>query len=317
MDDFLVLGGTGFLGTVVCEKLEEYTGCAEGRILVPSRHPSRAGHILTLPTVEVVRGNLYDDTQLGRLIRGCRAVVNLVGILHGREADFQRVHVQLPARLARLCAQHGVRRLVHVSALDAQGDAPSMYLRSKAAGEAALESSPLDLVMLRPSVMFGEHDQFMNRFAALQRLFPVIPLAGASARFQPVWVDDVAQAVVRALDLPRPPQRVECVGPTVYTLRELVRLAGRWAGHARPIIPLPGPLSRLQAWMLELMPGTPVMSRDNLDSMKVPSVASGRLPALQDLGITPRTLEGVMPSILARRHGPARFQPWRALARRY
>jgi NADH dehydrogenase len=144
-----------------------------------------------------------------------------------------------------------------------------------------------------------------------------MPLASTSARFQPVWVDDVAQAVVRALDLPRAPQLVECVGPTVYTLRELVRLAGRWAGHARPIIPLPGPLGRLQAWMLELMPGTPVMSRDNVDSMKVASVASGSLPTLQDLGITPRTLESVMPAALARRHGPSRFQPWRALARRY
>jgi uncharacterized protein YbjT (DUF2867 family) len=317
MDDFLVLGGTGFLGTVVCEKLEEYTGCGEGRILVPSRHPSRAGHILTLPTVEVVHGDLYDDTQLGRLVRGRQGVVNLVGILHGREADFQRAHADLPARLARLCAQHGVRKLVHVSALGARADAPAMYLRSKAAGEAALKASPVDLVILRPSVLFGEYDQFMNRFASLQRLFPVMPLASTSARFQPVWVDDVAQAVVRALDLPRAPQLVECVGPTVYTLRELVRLAGRWAGHVRPIIPLPGPLGRVQAWMLELMPGTPVMSRDNVDSMKVASVASGSLPTLQDLGITPRTLESVMPAALARRHGPSRFQPWRALARRY
>jgi NADH dehydrogenase len=317
MDDFLVLGGTGFLGTAVCEKLEEYTGCADGRILVPSRHPARAGQLLTLPTVEVVRADLYDDAQLDRLVRGRHAVVNLVGILHGREADFQSVHAHLPARLARLCTLHGVRRLVHVSALGAQSDAPSMYLRSKAAGEAALKASPLDLVILRPSVMFGDGDRFMNRFASLQRIFPVMPLASASAKFQPVWVDDVALAVVRALDLPRPPQQVECVGPTVYTLRDLVRLAGHWAGHARPIIPLPEVLGRLQAGLLGLLPGTPLMSVDNLDSMKWPSVASGRLPTLQELGITPRTLESVMPAVLARRHGTARFQPWRALARRY
>ena len=317
MDDFLVLGGTGFLGTVVCEKLEEYTGCGEGRIVVPSRRPARAGDILTLPTADVVGCNVYDDAQLGRLVRGRQGVVNLVGILHGREADFQRVHAELPARLARLCAAHGVRRLVHVSALGAQADAPSMYLRSKAAGEAALKDSPLDIVILRPSVMFGEGDHFMNRFAALQRLFPVMPLAGASSRLQPVWVDDVAEAVVRALDLPRPPQVIECTGPTVYALRELVQLAGQWSGHARPVVSLPAWLGRLQAGMLELLPGTPMMSRDNLDSMKVPSVASRRLPTLQELDITPRTLESVMPPILARRHGLARLDPWRALARRY
>ena len=317
MDDFLDLGGSGFLGTVVCEKLEEYTGCAEGRILVPSRRPSRAGHLLTLPTAEVVRCDLYDDAQLHRLVHGRQGVINLVGMLHGGETDFQRVHAELPARLARACAEHGVQRVVHVSALGADANAPSRYLRSKAAGEAALKAMPLDLVILRPSVMFGEHDKFMNRFAALQSLFPMMPLASAEAQFQPVWVDDVASAVVRALDMPRPPQVVECVGPTTYTLQALVRLAGRWSDHRRPVVPLPGPLGRLQALILEIMPGTPLMSRDNLDSMKVPSVASGKLPTLHELGITPRALESVMPSILSRRHGSARLNPWRALARRH
>jgi NADH dehydrogenase len=164
-------------------------------------------------------------------------------------------------------------------------------------------------------VVFGERDRLMNRFAGLQKIFAVVPLGGADAKFQPVWVDDVAAAIVRALDLAGG-ETIECVGPSVYTLRQLVELAGRWSGHPRPVLALPAPLARLQAMLLELLPGAPLMSRDNLASMKVPSVASGRLPTLESFGITPRALESVMPELLGWRAGPARLDPWRALARR-
>jgi len=280
-------------------------------------HIGRAGDLITLPTLDACSADLLDDAQLQRLVHGRDAVINLVAILHGSPSEFERINVDLPRRLAHACLAAGVRRLVHVSALNASPSAPSRYLRSKAAGELALRQPGIDGTVLRPSVIFGEHDRFMNRFAALQRVFPVMPLACAHARFQPVWVDDVAEAIVRALDArPGSVPTIECVGPEVHTLQQLVRFAGQWSGHARPVIALPSALGRLQALLLEAMPGEPLMSRDNIDSMKLPSVASGEAPTLELLGITPRSLDSVMPDLLGHRDGPYRLLPWRAIASR-
>lgn len=312
MSSVLVLGGTGFVGRSVCEALVERARGGEGRITVPSRHPQRAKAIQLLPTVEVVNADVHDEAQLARLVQGRDAVINLVAILHGGEAAFQRVHVDLPRKLAHACHAAGVRRVVHVSSLGAAPGAPSRYQRSKAAGETALRCAGLDLTVLRPSVIFGAEDRFLNLFAALQAVFPLMPLAGADARFQPVWVNDVARAIARALDTHASIGRTcECTGPRVYTLAELVRLAGRWSGHERTVIPLPAALGRLQATLMEWLPGEPLMSRDNLDSMRLPNVASGTLPGLESLGIQPTALEGVMPEWLAHGGGPARLNAWR------
>ncbi len=296
----LVLGGTGFVGRTLCEKLVERAHGGHGRITVPSRRPHRARSLLILPTVELVAADVHDEAQLARLVAGHDAVVNLVATLHGTEAAFQRTHVELPRKLARVCNAAGVMRVVHVSALGVSTTAPSRYLRSKAAGEAVLQGAGLALTVLRPSVMFGAQDQFLNLFASLQALFPVMPLACADARFQPVWVNDVAQAIVHALDQQSAIGSLyECAGPQVYTLAELVRLAGRWSGHERAIIPLPAALGRLQATLMGCLPGEPLMSRDNLDSMRVPNVATGNIPGLDALGIQPTALQTVMPDWLA------------------
>ena len=316
MAHILILGGSGFVGASLCERLVERER-GGGRIVVPSRHPARARHIRPLPTVELVAADLYDDAQLARLVNGSDAVVNLVAQLHGSEAAFQRTHVELPRRLGEACRAAGVRRVVHVSALGASASAPSRYLRSKAAGEAALQAAGLDLTLLRPSVIYGERDRFLNLFATLQKVFPLLPLAGAAARFQPVWVEDVASAIVRCLDDPTTiGQTIECTGPRELTLRELVQRAGRWSGHPRPVFGLPASLATLQALMLEALPGEPLMSRDNLASMQVANVASGSLPGLERLGIGAADIDSVAPTWLDPRRGIARLETWRARARR-
>jgi uncharacterized protein YbjT (DUF2867 family) len=190
---------------------------------------------------------------------------------------------------------------VHISALGAAADAPSDYLRSKAGGEAALRAAPLALTVLRPSVIFGAADRFLNLFAALQSIAPVMPLAGADARFQPVWVEDVSEAVLRCLQRGETiGQTYECAGPQVFTLAELVQLAGRLCGHERKVLPLPPALARWQALALEALPGPPLMSRDNL-------------PGLQALGIEAAALPAVASTYLLPGAGMMRLERWRAL----
>ena len=302
MKNVLVLGGTGFVGRHVCEKLQRQGWTTT----VPTRRAVNAAAVQHLPRLTVLETDVHDEAALMRLLPGHDAVVNLVAILHGSETAFERTHVALPATLARACAATGVRRVVHLSALGVSLDGPSRYQRSKARGEEVLRAAGLDLTILRPSVIFGAGDRFLNLFAQLQAVFPVVPLAGAQARFQPVWVEDVASAVSASLadhDLPMSSigQTFECAGPDVFTLAELVHIAGRLGSHERAVIPLPMALGRMQAMLMELAPGEPLMSRDNLDAMRVDNVASGQWPGLSSLGITPAAVASVAPTYLGHR----------------
>jgi len=310
------LGGTGFVGQSVCERLVVHGDGAGVRITVPTRRLTHAKTVQFLPTVDPIECDVHDDAQLARVLGGHDAVINLIAILHGSADAFERVHVRLPQRLAAACSAAGVRHIVHVSALGVGADAPSNYLRSKAAGEAVLKSAALDLTVLRPSVIFGARDRFLNLFASLQALVPVMPLACASAQFQPVWVEDVSEAIVRCLKDPATiGQTYECVGPRVYTLEQLVNLAGHIAGHQRPVIPLPEWLGQMQARVMEMLPGEPLMSRDNISSMHVPNVATRTLPGLESMGIQPASIESVASQYLAPGTGAARMNFWRALRR--
>jgi NADH dehydrogenase len=302
MKKILVLGGTGFVGRHVCEKLSRLSY----RLTVPTRRRENAKLVQHLPRLDVLEANIHDPATLARLVAGHDAVINLVAILHGDEAAFERTHVALPKSLAAACVQTGVKRVVHVSALGAALDAPSMYQRSKARGEAVLQAAGLDLSILRPSVIFGADDKFLNMFAALQKVFPVMPLAGSATRFQPVWVEDVAQAIVNSvsMNVQNVPAIVEACGPDVFTLKELVQLAARLAGindgQGRPVLALPMALGRVQAAFMRLLPGEPMLSRDNLDSMQVDNVASGKLPGLTALNVTPMSLGAIAPLYLGK-----------------
>lgn len=295
----LVLGGTGFVGRRVAQQLSQLGW----RVTVPTRRLSQAAPLQAMPGVTAVQANVHRDADLAGLVQGHDAVVSLVAILHGSPADFEQVHVHLPARLAAAMQKAGVQRLVHVSALGADADGPSAYQRSKARGEAVLQAADLALTVLRPSVIFGEQDRFLNLFAQLQKVFPVMPLAGAHTRFQPVWVDDVASAVVVCLTRSDVSGQVfELAGPDVLSLQALVQLTGQWAGvrgaKGRPVWPLPHWAGWCQAALLECLPGQPLMSRDNLASMKVHNTATGQHPGLQALGIVAGRLSDIAPGYL-------------------
>jgi len=290
MKNVLIIGGTGFLGSAISSRLAS----ADFLVTLPTRRRERIRHLSVLPAAQIVEADVHDEATLVRLMAGQDAVISLVGILKG---NFQRTHAELPGKIARAAASAGVSRLLHVSALAAAADAPSEYLRSKAAGEAALKAAYPEVTIFQPSVIFGRGDSFLTLFAGLLKIAPVVPLACAGARFQPVWIGDVVAAVVASLDHPESRgQTYPLCGPRNYSLRELVAFAGQVSGHTRPIIGLPLGLSYLQAWLMEFLPNGP-MTRDNVRSMQVPSVCPAGCTLPFGLKATP--LEAIAPLYLA------------------
>lgn len=314
MARILVLGGSGFIGRHLAEALVEHGHT----LLVPTRRRERVKHLILLPTIDVVEADVHDDEALGRLVAGSDAVVNLVGILHSRPGspygpDFARVHVELPRRLIDACRKSRVRRVLHVSALNASRDGPSEYLRSKGEGEALVLAAQdgIAVTAFRPSVVFGPEDRFLNEFARWQRWLPFVMVPCPRARFQPVYVRDVVRCLVHALgDRASHGKRYDLCGPKVYTMLELWRIAGRLSGHARPLLGLGDKLSYLQAWMLEWVPGKP-MSRDNFRSMQVDAVSAAPLP----FGVAPTPLEAAA-GYLAGAGTEARYSGYRYTAGR-
>ncbi|HZQ60757.1 MAG TPA: complex I NDUFA9 subunit family protein [Casimicrobiaceae bacterium] len=302
----LVVGGSGFVGRHVVNRLVSQAY----RVLVPTRKRDRARALFLLPTVDVIECDVGDPTVLARLATSADAVINLTGILHEtRQGTFDRVHIELTREIVTACRGAGVRRLLHMSALHADPDGPSRYLRSKGDAEAIVATSGLDWTIFQPSVIFGREDRFLNLFAKLLRFMPVMMLASAGTRFAPVYVGDVAQCFVHALTDDRTVnQRYPLCGPKVYTLRELVDYAGEVSGASRPIIPLGRSLGRMQAAILERLPG-PLMTRDNLASMQKDSVCDGPFPAV--FGITPTALEAVAPTYLSPESIESRFDAFR------
>jgi uncharacterized protein YbjT (DUF2867 family) len=308
-----VIGGAGFLGSHVVRQL-----AAQGiRVRVPTRRRERVKELIVLPTVDVVNADVHDSATLERLVDGMDAVINLVGVLNEtRPGDFARVHKELPRKIVDACRARGVYRLLHVSALHASHDAPSQYLRSKAEGEQQVRvghASGIRTTIFRPSVIFGREDRFLNLFAQMAHALPVIALASPKARFQPIFVEDVARALVESLDLAHAfDQSFDLCGPSVYTLQQLVEYVCKLIKVERPILPLNDDMSHLLAWMMEWLP-VKIMSRDNYLSMKVDSVCNSPFPAL--FGFEPASLEAVVPFYLLDQTPRARYRWFRFRAR--
>jgi len=338
-----ILGGSGFVGTHLVSLL-----AARGlQVRVLSRRREMAKELILLPTVEVIEADVHDQQELIRHFRGMDAVINLVGILHeskvgridlpsARRGDFQKVHIELPRKVVHAMGEAGVHRLLHMSALGADPNSRSAYQRSKGIGEALVREAGrvhiehenwylngpkfvhgygLKVTLFRPSVIFGRGDSFLSMFASLLKLFPVLPLANAGARFAPVYVEDVARAYADSLDNTATfGQTCELCGPRTYTLQELVSYVGEVIGKRRSIIPLGKWMSYFQAWALEFKPGKKLMTRDNYYAMSTDNVCSGGWPSVFDF--QPAALEAVAPEYLRAATPRARYEGYREGAHR-
>lgn len=310
-----VLGGTGFVGKHLVARLAN--SGYEVRVLTRRRERHRDN--LVLPQVRIIQAPMHDVDGLVEHLQGMDAVVFLPGILNeSGDQTFREVHVELPRRVGDACVKARVKRILHMSALNADaGNGPSEYLRSKGEGEDVMHltaGAGMAVTSFRPSVIFGPDDSFFNRFADLLRLSPMMPLACAGARFAPVYINDVVDAFVRALDNQATHgKRLELCGPDVYTLEEIVRYIAHHMGLKRLIIPLSDAPSRLMANVLQFAPGKP-MTPDNYLSMRQDSVC--RENGFEPLGIQPASVDVIMPAHLSGRARRGRNTEYRRLARR-
>ena len=291
----VVLGGSGFVGSAIVAKLVS----AGYQVTVLTRRLDHAKHLSLLPGVRLKVCNVFDAQALRSALQGTDAVINLLGILHqSGKVSFTQVHEHLPVQLAKLCQDLGIKRLLHMSSLCAATDAPSLYLRSKGQAEVALAgyAPGLAITVFRPSIIFGRADQFINLFAGLIKHLPLVVLVKPNAKFQPVWVEDVATCFVASLNEPASfGLSYDLVGPKVYTFRALLKAIMQTLGVHKPILGLNDALSYVQAFLMECLP-IKLMSRDNIRSMQVDSVSDQAFPEWLDL--RPSALETIMPQYL-------------------
>lgn len=293
-----VFGGTGFLGSAIVERLTD-RGC---RVRVATRHPGTgaASSAKGAGVIEPVQADVRDAAAVGRALAGCGAVVNAVGLyLERGGATFDAVHRRGAQQVAQACASEGVTALVHISGIGAKLESPSGYVRARAEGEVAVRAAFPAATILRPSVLFGPGDAFFTNLAAILRVTPVMPLFGrGETRLQPVYVGDVAEAAVRALqDEAARGKDFELGGPDIYSYSALLELLLRHTGRRRVLLPLPFALWDLLASVAGMLPRPPITD-SQLALMKADNVAARDLPGLAALGIEPTPVASLLPRIL-------------------
>lgn len=298
IEQICILGGTGFVGWHVARRLIN----SGYRVKILTRFRERHRDLLVCPTARVIQADPYDRATLRAQLADCQAVINLVAILNGSEQAFNKAHVEFPRQVAEVCAEVGVQRLLHMSALNADANkGASLYLKSKGAGEQAVFAAAgnVPVTCFRPSVIFGPDDHFFNQFATLLKLGPVFPVVCPNTRFAPVYIGDVVEALLAALTNEATfGKSLDLCGPRVYTLRELVQMTAEMAGVCRLIVDMPDGLARLQAKILQRLPGQ-LFTEDNYRSLQVDSVCTD--DGFAGLGITPKSVESIMPGYLSGR----------------
>ena len=312
LQNVTVFGGSGFLGRYLVKRL-----AARGvRVRAAVRDPERAGFLKPMGNVGQVMpvpADVRSDAAVRRAVEGADAVVNFVGVLYERgRQTFGAIHVEGARRVAAAAAAAGASRFVHISAIGADPESGSAYARSKAAGERAVAEAFPGATIVRPSIVFGPEDSFFNRFGAMARIAPALPLiGGGETRFQPVYVGDVADAIVRILDDPETAGRTyELGGPRIYTFRELMQLVLQETGRRRLLLPLPFALAKLQAAFLQFLPHPP-LTPDQVELLKRDNVVGAGAPGLAELGIKPTAVEAVIPTYMFRYRRGGRAVPSR------
>lgn len=308
-----VFGGSGFIGGAVVKRLAQSAlGTAELTIEIPTRHTVKAGKLRPLGSVGQivpVPCRITDPAQVAGAVRQSDIVINLVGVLYEKGAStFERMHVEVPQMIAAAARDAGVKHLVHVSALGADPQGPSRYARSKGRGEAAVRAAFPDAVILRPSIVFGPDDGFFNLFGRMAQLSPVLPLiGGGQTRFQPVYVGDVAEAVLSALTQPEARGKTFALGgPRTYSFEELLRLILRETGQRCTFAHIPFGMAHLQGLFGEFLPKPP-LTRDQVEQLKRDNVVEPGALTLEALGITPTALEAILPTYMEQYRPGGRF----------
>ncbi len=296
-----VVGGAGFIGRYLVKRLAQQGW----QVRVAVRDPEAAGFVKPMGEVgqvQPIQANIRNEASIARAVAGADMVINLAGVMFpGGAQSFQAVHEDGAAAVARAAHAAGARRLVHVSAIGAAPDAGSKYARSKAAGEAVVRDAFPTATIVRPSSIFGPEDQFFNLFARLATISPIMPLLGGGhGRMQPVYVGDVAQAIAALAPAAAPTGGTyELGGPQVLSMAELMAMVCEQTGRKRLAVPLPFALAKFDAFFLQFLPWR-ILTMDQVEMLKVDNVVSGEHPGLADLGVTPTTLDAVLPGYLYR-----------------
>jgi len=297
-----IIGGSGFVGRYIAQRMAR----RGWRVRVAVRRPNEAGFVRPygeVGQVEPIQCNIRDDASVAAAVKGAEVVINCVGILYQAGAQkFDAVQAEGPARAAKAAKAAGAKRFVHISAIGADANSESEYQRTKAAGEAGVLEAFPGAVILRPSIIFGPEDQFFNRFAAMAKIAPVIPLVGADTRFQPVYVDDVAAAAEKAALGEAVAGKVyELGGPAAHSFRDLMKVMLKSIRRRKLLLSLPFSIARIQAFLMQLpaiVGVPPLLTVDQVESLKVDNVVSEGAKTLKDLGIKPTAIEGVIDSYL-------------------
>ena len=296
-----IFGAGGFLGKHLMRQLTKL----DYRVKVATRNPYLKGYLKPLGNpgqIELFKTNIFNPEDIKQVLKNCDLAINLVGILYEtRKQKFNQVHVKFPYLLSNLCNEIGVKNLVHISALGVREGHISKYMQSKLEGEKNIQKVFKPSVILRPSLVFGPEDKFFNVFAAIAQFSPALPLiGGGKTKFSPIYVGDVAKAIVKTLKLENSkPKIYELGGPKNYSFKELMEILLEEIKKKRFLIPIPFSVAKLQSYFLQMMPN-PLLTSDQVDMLKYNNIVSGEYPTLEDLGIRGKTIQSILPKYIYR-----------------
>ncbi len=295
-----IFGAGGFLGKHLMRQLTKL----DYRVKVATRNPYLKGYLKPLGNpgqIELFKTNIFNPEDVKQVLKNCDLAINLVGILYEtRKQKFNQIHAQFPNLLSELCNELGIKKLVHVSALGVKEGHPSQYMQSKLQGEKNIQDTFKQSVILRPGIMFGPEDKFFNTFATLAQFSPALPLIGGGKTvFEPIYVGDVAQTIVKSLELNNLKPSIYELGGANYSFKELMQILLSEINKKRFLIPIPWGMAKFQSYFLQMLP-TPLLTPDQVTMLRYDNVVSGEYKTLKNLKIKPTTIQSILPKYIYR-----------------